>query len=107
MTSTSQEETAKKTSTTHEVYQQHLENKVNDNVTIYDTFVDVCAEIAIAVAENKVALPSPPPVQEAQTSTPVPCSFDDEVPLSTLIPKGFKIKKIGTTNRRITRSGEN
>ena len=81
---------------------------MSDNLTINSTFVDVCT--SIAVAENIVSLSSLPLVQGARTSTPVSNVFDDEVPLSKLMPKGFTIKKnvksqkTGTNNKRITRS---
>ena len=84
--------------------------EMSDNFSIDSTFVDVCT--SIAVAENTVALSSLPLVQGARTSTPVSDASDDEVPLSKLIPKGFKIKKnvksqkTGTNNKRITRSAK-
>ena len=81
--------------------------KMSDNLTIDSTFVDLCT--SIAVAENTVALSSLPPVQGARASTPISDASDDEVPLSQLIPKGFKIKKnvkSGTNNKRITRSAK-
>ena len=81
--------------------------KMSDNLSIDSTFVDLCT--SIAVAENTVALSSLPPVQGARASTPVSDASDDEVPLSQLIPKGFKIKKnvkSGTNNKRITRSAK-
>ena len=84
--------------------------EMSDNFSIDSTFVDVCT--SIAVAENTVALSSLPLVQGARASTPVSDASDDEVPLSQLIPKGFKIKKnvksekTGTNNKRITRSAK-
>ena len=81
--------------------------EMSDNLSIDSTFVDLCT--SIAVAENTVALSSLPPVQGARASTPVSDASDDEVPLSQLIPKGFKIKKnvkSGTNNKRITRSAK-
>ena len=84
--------------------------EMSDNLSIDSTFVDLCT--SIAVAENIVALSSLPPVQGARASTPVSDASDDEVPLSQLIPKGFKIKKnvksekSGTNNKRITRSAK-
>ena len=82
--------------------------EMSDNLSIDSTFVDLCT--SIAVAENIVALSSLPPVQGARASTPVSDASDDEVPLSQLIPKGFKIKKnvksekYRTSIKRITRS---
>ena len=84
--------------------------EMSDNFSIDSTFVDVCT--SIVVAENTVALSSLPLVQGARASTPISDASDDEVPLSQLIPKGFKIKKnvksqkTGTNNKRITRSGK-
>ena len=94
--------------TTHIQVQQHVENKMSANLTINSTFVNVCR--SIVVAKNTTALSSLPLVQGACTSTPVSNVFDDEVPLTKLIPKVFKIKKnvksqkTGTDNKRITRS---
>ena len=84
--------------------------EMSDNLSIDSTFVDLCT--SIAVAENIVALSSLPPVQGARASTPVSDASDDEVPLSQLIPKGFKIKKnvksekYRTSIKRITRSAK-
>ena len=109
-TITSQEDFTMSTVISHIHEQQHVENKMSDNLTINSTFVDMCT--SITVAENTVALSSLPLVQGVHTSTPVSNAFDDEVPLSKLIPKGFKIKKnvksekTGTNNKRITRSAK-
>ena len=80
---------------------------MSDNLTINNTFVDVFTRIA--VAENTFALSSLTLVQGAHTSTLVLDASYDEVPLSKLIPKGYKIKKnvkslkTSTNNKRITR----
>ena len=107
VTITSLEEFTMSTATTHTEEQQHVENKMSDNLTINNTFVYVYT--SIAVAENTVALSSLPPVLTTRTSTRVSDASDDEVRLSKLIPKGFKIKKNiksqkdGTNNKHITR----
>ena len=74
------------------------EEQINAN-TIDKIFLEVCASQAVAV-EHKVPSSLPPP-------------SDDELPLSSLLPPGFKMKKgvksekIVTKNRRITRSRKN
>ena len=76
------------------------EEQINAN-TIDKIFLEVCASQAVAV-EHKVPSSLPPP-------------SDDELPLSSLLPRGFKMKKKKgvkseksvTKNRRITRSRKN
>ena len=65
------------------------EEQINAN-TIDKIFLEVCASQAFAI-EHKVPSSLPPP-------------SDDELPLSSLLPRGFKMKKSVTKNRRITRS---
>ena len=93
------------TSSTHEEEQHQLKNRVTRDFqeinanTIDRIFLEVCASQAVAIEHNvpsSLASPS-----------------DDELPLSSLLPRGFKMKKgvksekNETQNRRITRSRKN
>ena len=75
-----------------------MKSRFNAN-TIDKIFLEVCASQAVVV-EHKVPSSLPPP-------------SDDELPLSSLVPRGFKMKKgvksekIVTKNRRIRRSRKN
>ena len=77
--------------------------EINDN-TINCIFVDVCPYQEVTINEI---------VPSSLVSDVVPSPSDDEVPLSSLLPRGFKMKKgvksekNETKNRRITRSRKN
>ena len=93
------------TGSTHEEEQHQLKNEVSNEFqeinanTIDHILLEVYASQAVTV-EHIV-----PPILASP--------FDDEVPLSSLLPHGFKMKKgvksekNETKNRRITRSRKN
>ena len=90
---------------THEEEPGKLKNDVSNDLqeisgkTIDHIFLEVCASQAVAI--------------EHIVSSSLASPSDDELPLSSLLPRGFKMKKgvksekNETKNRRITRSRKN